>query len=112
MQSAHSICRERARFCRCTCATNALQVVPGIESFVELADLARFCQNYNVRSGDYARHHEEWENAMKAMVFQKPHTPLAPQNRAPPKPRAAEVLIRLRASVLSHRHLIMQQGAF
>src|SRR5260370_19318107 len=112
MQSAHSICRERARFCRCTCATNALQVVPGIESFVELADLARFCQNYNVRSVDYARHHEEWENAMKAMVFQKPHTPLAPENRAPPKPRAGEVLIRVRACGVCHGDLMVQEGAF
>jgi hypothetical protein len=30
----------------------------GIKSLVELADWARFCQNYTGRSGDYARQHE------------------------------------------------------
>src|SRR6266436_9676 len=83
-----------------------------IESFVELADFSRFCQYNAGRSGGYARHHEEWESAMKAMVFHKPHAPLAAENRASPKPRAGEVLIRVRACGVCHGDLMVQEGAF
>lgn len=49
---------------------------------------------------------------MKAMVFQKPHTPLGAENRAPPKPRCGEVLIRVRACGVCHGDLMVQEGVF
>ena len=49
---------------------------------------------------------------MKSMVFQKPRTNLAVEDRATPKPRAGEVLIRVRACGVCHGDLMVQEGAF
>jgi D-arabinose 1-dehydrogenase-like Zn-dependent alcohol dehydrogenase len=48
---------------------------------------------------------------MKSMVFEKPHSSLAAKDRTPPKPRAGEVLIRVRACGVCHGDLVVQEGA-
>lgn len=49
---------------------------------------------------------------MKSMVFQKPRTNLAIEDRPLPKPRAGEVLIRVRACGVCHGDLMVQEGVF
>jgi D-arabinose 1-dehydrogenase-like Zn-dependent alcohol dehydrogenase len=49
---------------------------------------------------------------MKSMVFEKPHSSLAAKDRTPPKPRAGEVLIRVRACGVCHGDLMVQEGEF
>jgi D-arabinose 1-dehydrogenase-like Zn-dependent alcohol dehydrogenase len=67
------------------------------------------------RSGDDENQlppNKEPESDMKSMVFQKPRTSLAAENRTRPNARAGEVVIRVRACGVCHGDLMVQEGAF